>query len=135
MARSCRRFSVPNYFGMMSYHWNAGKTHQCKHSNYLKFTHSYQHEFMVIIISKDIFSIFPLTVNHIGGVMVSMLSSSVVDCGFEPRLSQTKDNKIGICYFTTKETTLRRKSKYRLARNKDNVSEWSNMSICGLLFQ
>ena len=97
-------------------------------------THIMYHEFMVIIISKDIFSIFPLTVNHIGGVMVSMLSSSVVDCGFEPRLSQTKDNKIGICYFTTKETTLRRKSKYRLARNKDNVSEWSNMSICGLLF-
>jgi hypothetical protein len=26
-------------------------------------------------------------------------------------------------------------SKEWLAQNQDNVSEWSNMSICGLLFQ
>jgi len=29
--------------------------------------------------------------------MVSVLSSGVVDYGFEPRLGQTKYNKIGIC--------------------------------------
>ena len=29
--------------------------------------------------------------NHIGGVMVSMLASSAVDRGFEPRSGQTKD--------------------------------------------
>jgi hypothetical protein len=31
--------------------------------------------------------------------MDSVLASSVVDCGFEPRSGQTKDNKIGICCF------------------------------------
>jgi hypothetical protein len=29
--------------------------------------------------------------NHIGGVMVSVLFSSVVDCGFKPGSGQTKD--------------------------------------------
>ena len=44
----------------------------------------------------------------IGGVMVSMLASGVVDRGFEPRLGQTKDNKIGICCFSAKHAALRR---------------------------
>ena len=30
------------------------------------------------------------TTNCIGGVMVSVLALSAVDCGFEPRLGQTK---------------------------------------------
>jgi len=30
---------------------------------------------------------------------------------------------------------LMRKSKDGLAQNHDNVSEWSDMSTCGLLFQ
>jgi len=34
------------------------------------------------------------------GVMVSMLTSSVVDCGFELRSGQTKDYKNGICCFS-----------------------------------
>ena len=38
--------------------------------------------------------------NRIGGVMVSVLASSVVDHGFEPRSGQTKDYKIGICRFS-----------------------------------
>jgi hypothetical protein len=67
--------------------------------------------------------------------MVSMLTSSVVDRWFEPQSGQTKDYEIGICYFSAKHTALRRKSKDWLARNEDNVSEWGNMSICGLLFQ
>ena len=33
----------------------------------------------------------------IGGVMVSVLASSVVDRGFKPRSGQIKDYKIGIC--------------------------------------
>jgi hypothetical protein len=37
------------------------------------------------------------TGNHIGGVVVSMLSSNAVDRGFKPRPGQTKDYKIGIC--------------------------------------
>jgi hypothetical protein len=39
-------------------------------------------------------------VNRIGGVMVSVLASSVVDRGFEPGSGQTKDYKIGICCFS-----------------------------------
>jgi hypothetical protein len=60
--------------------------------------------------------------------MVSVLISSVVDRGFEPRLSQTKDCKIVICCFFVKHAALRRKSKDLLARNRNNVSEWSDMS-------
>jgi len=73
--------------------------------------------------------------NHIGRVMVSTLTSSVVDSIFEPLSGQTKDYKIGICCFSFKYPALRRKSKYWLARNQDNVSEWGNMSIRGLFFQ
>ena len=36
--------------------------------------------------------------------MASVLASSVVDRGFEPRSPQTKDYKIGICYFCAKNT-------------------------------
>ena len=73
--------------------------------------------------------------NRIGGVMVKVLDSSAVDRGFEPRSGQTKDYKIGICCFSAKHAALRRKSKDWLARNQNNVSEWSDMSIRGLLFQ
>ena len=67
--------------------------------------------------------------------MVSVLASSAVDRGFEPHLGQTKDYKIDICCFSAKHAALRRKSKDWLARNQDNVSEWGDMSIRGLLFQ
>ena len=67
--------------------------------------------------------------------MVSMLASSAVDRGFEPRSGQTKDYKISICCFSAKHAALRRKSKDWLARNQNNVSGWSNMSTRGLLFQ
>ena len=70
--------------------------------------------------------------NRIGGVMVLVLSSSTVDRGFEPRSGKTKDYKIGICCFFAKHAVLRRTSKDWLARNQDNVSEWSDMSIRGL---
>jgi hypothetical protein len=46
--------------------------------------------------------------NRIDGVMVSMLSSSAVDRGFEPWSGQTKDYEIGICWFSPKHTALRR---------------------------
>jgi hypothetical protein len=72
--------------------------------------------------------------NRIGGVMVSLLASSVVDRVFELRSDQTKDYIIGIYCLTTKHATLKRKSTDCLARNQDNVSQW-DMSICGLLFQ
>ena len=49
-----------------------------------------------------------------------MLASSVVDRGFEPRSGQTKDYAICICC---------------LAGKQNNVSEWSDISTRGLLFQ
>jgi hypothetical protein len=58
----------------------------------------------------------------------------VVGRGFEPRSIQTKDYKIGIGCFSAKHTSLRSKSKYCLARNQNNVSEWGDMSTRGLLF-
>ena len=67
--------------------------------------------------------------------MVSMLASNAVDRGFESRSGQTKDYTIGICCFSAKNATLMRKSKDWLARNQNNVSEWGDMSIRGLLFQ
>ena len=67
--------------------------------------------------------------------MISVLASSVVDRGFEPRSGQIKDYKIGMCCFSSKHAALRRKSKDWLARTQNNVSKGSDMSIRGLLFQ
>ena len=55
--------------------------------------------------------------HRIGGVMVSVLASSAVDRGFEPRSGQTKDYEIGMCCFSAKHAALRRKRKDWLARN------------------
>jgi hypothetical protein len=67
--------------------------------------------------------------------MISVLASSTVDRRFEPQLGQTKDYKISICCFFAKHTALRSKSKDWFAENQNNVSEWSDMSTRGLLFQ
>ena len=64
-----------------------------------------------------------------------MLASSVVDRGFELKSGKTKDYNIGICCFSSKYATLRRKSNDWLDKNQDNVSECDDMSIRGLLFQ
>ena len=71
------------------------------------------------------------------GVMVtgSMLALSTVDRGFESRSGLTKDYKIGICCISSKNTALKSKSKDWLALVQNNVSEWSDMSTCGRLFQ
>jgi hypothetical protein len=47
-----------------------------------------------------IFYIYTKNIDRIGGVMVSVLVSSAVDRGFEPRSGQTKDYIIGICCFS-----------------------------------
>jgi hypothetical protein len=65
--------------------------------------------------------------------MVSVLVSSAVECGFEPRWSQAKDCKIGMCCFPARHTS-RRKGNGLLAWNRDNASEWGDMSTHGLLF-
>ncbi len=67
--------------------------------------------------------------------MVSVFASSVVDRGLEPWSGQTKDYEISICCFSAKRAALRRKSNDRLARNRNNVSEWSDMSTREMVFQ
>ena len=59
-------------------------------------------------------------IKRIGGVMVSVLASSAVDHGVDPRSGQTKDYKFGMCCFSAKHAALRRKSKDWLARNQNN---------------
>jgi hypothetical protein len=56
------------------------------------------------------------------GIMVNVLASSAVERGFK-RVCQTKDYKIGICWFSE---ALRSKNKDWVDQN--NVSEWSDMS-------
>jgi hypothetical protein len=58
------------------------------------------------------------------GVMVSVLTSCVIDRRFKLCSSQTKDYNIGICCFSTKHTVLRSKS-----------NKWSDIPTCVLLFQ
>ena len=73
--------------------------------------------------------------NLIGGVVVSVIALSLVGGGVEPRWCQTKDYEIGIRCFSTNHVSLRSKNKDRQARNRDDVSKWSDMSIRGLLLQ
>ena len=72
---------------------------------------------------------------RISDLMVSVIGTRAVDRGFEPRLCQNKDYKIGICCFSAKHALSRRKRKHWLARNQDNVSKWGDMFTSGLLFQ
>ena len=87
------------------------------------------------MLSKQYFSYIQEQKNRIGCVMViiSMLPSSAVDREFESWSGQTKDCKIGLCCFFAIHAALRRKSKDWLAQSQDNVSEWGDMSIRGLL--
>ena len=65
---------------------------------------------------------------------IGMLDSSVVECGLEPRSSQTKDYiKMVFVAFLHKHAALRKTTKDYLAWNQDNVSEWSDLFIHGLL--
>ena len=73
--------------------------------------------------------------NSIDGVMISVFASNAVDRGFDPGSGQIKDYKIDICCFSAKHAILRRKNNDWLARNQDDMSEWGDMSIRGLLFQ
>jgi hypothetical protein len=59
---------------------------------------------MFIFIWKNcMFMCLFIYINFLCGVIVSMLPSSVVDCGFKTFLSHTKDYNICICYFSTTE--------------------------------
>ena len=59
----------------------------------------------------------------------SVLVSSAVDRGFEPRSEETKDYKHFIGCFSAEHTVLRRKNTDWLARNRDIVSVWSIVYI------
>ena len=100
-------------------------------------TFFYKHQQTFIFCSDMVINNFlqTSTYNSMGGIMVSILASSVVDHGFEPQSGETKDYKIGISCTSAKHTALRRKSKDWLARDQNNVSEWSDMSTRRLLFQ
>jgi hypothetical protein len=63
----------------------------------------------------------PIIRNRISAVMVNMLASSEVAHGFEPRLGQTKDYKIGICCFSAKHAALMKKSKDWLVLNANSA--------------
>ena len=67
--------------------------------------------------------------------MLNVLASSVVDRDFEPWSGKTKDYEIDICCFSFKLTVLRSTWIDWLARNYDNVSEWSDMLSCGMKIQ
>ena len=90
--------------------------------------------FVFIFLSPKLWGTSTLY-NCISGIMDSMLALSAVDCVFKHRSGQTKDYKIGICFFSAKHATLRSKSKDWLVQNQNNVSEWSDMSTHRLLFQ
>ena len=66
--------------------------------------------------------------NHIYGVVVSVLALSVINRVFEPRSGQTSGYKIDICSFFAMHATAKRKNKGWLNRNSDYVSKWSDVS-------
>ena len=51
-------------------------------------------------------------------VMVSVLASSAINRGFEPRSGQIQDHNIGICCFSAKHAVSIRKRNDWLARNQ-----------------
>ena len=57
--------------------------------------------------------------NHIGSVMVSELTSFVVDLGFELRSGQTKDYEIVISFFSAKHAVLNSENKDWVTRKSD----------------
>jgi hypothetical protein len=58
---------------------------------------------------------------------------SAVDLGFKPRLGQTKGYTIGSCCFSAQHAAWMRKSEEWLGRNQNNIFEWSDMYIHGLV--
>ena len=49
--------------------------------------------------------------------MVSVVASSEVDRGFDPRSGETKDYKIGICCFSDEHAAFKRNTLDRVAGN------------------
>jgi hypothetical protein len=85
----------------------------------------YNEWWLLLTTNWAIFQLYQVTFNEI----------YLLYTGFELWSGQTKDYNIGICCFSAKHVALRSKSKDWLARNQNNVSEWTDMSTSGLLFQ
>jgi hypothetical protein len=63
--------------------------------------------------------------------MASMLDLRAVDLWFEPRPSQTKDYKIGICCFSAKHASLKIISFKKIIDS--GLYTWENGNYCSLL--
>ena len=72
---------------------------------------NYNNKMVGFMVLNTTFNNISAISKRIGGVMVSVLASSVVNGAFEPRSGQTKGYQIGICCFSAKHAELRRKSK------------------------
>jgi len=72
--------------------------------------------------------VFDLLPYHLSTASVSMLTSSAVVRGVKPLSGQTKDYKIGICYFSVKHAVYRSKSENCFFQNRVYESKWSDMS-------
>jgi hypothetical protein len=67
--------------------------------------------------------------------MLSVLSSRCGRSWIRAPDGSNEDYKIGNCCSSAKHAALRSIGKEWLDQNQNNVSEWSDMSTTGLLFQ
>jgi hypothetical protein len=68
-------------------------------------------------------------------ILLSVATWSAVDRGFESWSDKTRDSTIGTCCLSAEYAALKNKNKNWLAMNRDNASEWDDMTIYGLLFR
>jgi hypothetical protein len=73
-----------------------------------------------------------IRIDNIDSPMVSVLTLSAVDRGFESGCVKWKNGEL---VFAAKFVDLRRKSKFCLVPNQENGSYWSDMSTLWMLFQ
>ena len=92
--------------------------------------------FSLVVVYQEHYSrtinYFPIN-NSIGGVLGSVLASSAVDLRSSPGRIIPKTIKLVCVAFPLSTQQIKRKDW--LARNQNNVSEWSIVSSCELLFQ
>ena len=110
-------------FYLLYFTWNTVLWTQCKHTRHQQ-QYRIKHN---LALSLSCYSpnlhylkiIYLFDTNRIGYgyVMVSVVASSAVYRGFEPRSGKTKDYKIGTCCFSAKYAA------DWLARNQDSVSK------------
>ena len=62
-------------------------------------------------MTNDIFESVSLQKGHTRAAMISALTSSAVDCGFEPLSGQTKGYKIAICCFSAMQGNINEKEQ------------------------